>query len=457
MKDNPAAREMFEVMVTFLLPILLFSEMITMYEKNLLHKLKVNFFYGFLSSLLGIFFTFVGCIFADIIGITSEKTQSYSWQVKFSMTCLINLTCDSGYRIVRSRGSPELYKILREKFIINLIMTIGIIYVMRNENVSHQSSFTAGLLTYLGMLIISISLGLFLGIAFTLIQNRSTSLRKNPLQEMQFFLFFLFVCHFFVQVESDYLCDEIPTITLGLFLAAFSKFNMSPAGASRFLFLLELLARLAKIVTMAILGLTLPSAFKTFSVIGRVIEIYTFYLPMTFLAALVNFCLCKCFKPTQEQFGWKEFLIMYCTSIGKGPLAILLAKKYFFFSNQLSCEVDLFIISSILVFDPLTYLVVRLLPRNSKNISIEDKVRDKNNAIEMNDKKSKWARMLGYFSESILSPFFINNYRRRKEEGDFDLIKNIEDMVVTKADTTEHEQVKEILKSDFITNLLAAN
>lgn len=451
MRDNPATKDTYGMISVFLLPILILSDIVSVYEKNLLQRFKPNFFFGFLSSLLSIVSTMIGFNLANKYKILGTKKE-YTWQVMLTMSCFLNLSSDSGYRLIKTLGTTELYKVVREKFIINLVMIVGIVYTLRDENVIPQTDIPEVFLRYTGMSLFSSTLGIFLGVAFTLIQNRSTSLRKNPVAEIQFILCFVFMTHFAVQMETDYICDEIPIIFLGLVIAGFSKFNMSPEAVRRLSFLLETLAKLAKLLTMAMMGLVMPDALLNWITVKKIMGMYMFFVPLTLLNALFHCLICKVFRASDGQFGIKEFLMLYCTSMSKGPLAFLLARKYFNFSTQLVDEVDLFIFTSMILFDPMSYIVSQYFPCKPK-VSFDEKAKMMTEQLMGQPETSVWGKTLAYLIDRVFSPLLINNYRRRNEEGEFELICRTEELVLSKSDFCKRT-IKNIIQRLKVKGLL---
>lgn len=432
MRDNPSTMSTYQMISVFLMPAMILSDIVTMYEKNLVQRFKPNFFFGFLSSALAIVSTMGGFVLASRYNFLGSEVK-YTWQMMLSMSCFLNLSSDSGYRLVKTLGATELYKIIREKFIINFLIIIGLVYALRDENVEPDSSNLILTFRYLGMTMFSIAIGIFLGVTFTLIQNRSTSLRSSAVADIQFILFFVFTCHFAIQIDTDYICDEIPLVFLGLVIAGFSKFNMSAEAVRRFIFLLEILSKLAKLLTMTMMGLVIPDALLDLNSLKKISLLYMIFLPLTLVSAIVHLVICKLFGASEGPFGFKEFITLYCTSMSKGPLAFLLARKYFSFSDKLLDEIDLFIFTSMLVFDPLSYCVTRFLPVVYKG-SLENQVRTRNEEIMTKSEASTWEKVLAHLSDRVFSPLLINNYRRRKEDGELDLICNIENSVINRSE-----------------------
>ncbi len=451
LKDDINVKNSYSVINLFLLPPMILSDIISIYEKNLLMRFTPNLFFGFISSLLGIASTHLGFLIAANYGIL-DSTE-YSWQIMLAMSCFINLSSDWGYRLVKTIPSEnELYKVIRERFIINFIIVSGLVYSMRDENSFPTSNvWKIGYKTSI-MFIISIAVGIFLGVAFTLIQTRSTSLRKNPMLDMQFIVCFVFTSHFIVQLETDYLADEVPIIFLGLVLAGYSKYNMTPAAVRRFIFILELMSKLAKLLALAMMGLVIPDALSTFSAVFKVFGLYSLFIPITLSVQGLLYLICKFTKIGSLNYSFKQFLLLYFTSISKGPLAFILARKYFHFSESMSDQIDLFTISSLLIFDPLSYFIARYFPKEGEQLQA-DKVMIHNAEIETSKPKSTWEKALGMINESIISPLLIYDYKNRKDDGCFDDIVRAENMVLDKAEKTAPSMKKHLKGVDEETRI----
>jgi hypothetical protein len=292
------------------------------------------------------------------------------------------------------------------------------------------------------MYIISIALGSFLGVTFTLIQNRSGSLRKNPMLDMQFVLCFVFTGHFIVQLETDYICDEIPVIFLGLLIAGFSKYNMTADSVRRFIFLLEIISKLAKLMTMTLIGMTLPGTISSVSSVLRVLTLFGLFLPLSLISMAIQFFLSKLCKASTLEYGCKQFFMIYCTTLNKGPLAFILARKYFHLSEQMADDIDLFVFFSMAVFDPLAHIVALSFPEVSHK-DLGRSVKDHNEELLRAEPRSGWAKFMGFFTEVILCPVLIFDYKRRKEEGEFDRIMRVENLVLSKAEKMKPDLIDE--------------
>lgn len=445
LNDNPATASTYSAINIFLLPPMILSDIVSIYEKNLLHRFKPNFFFGFISTILNVAATFSSFLIADSYGILGTD-HKYKWQVMLSMSCFFNMTGDTGYRLLKNLQEVELYKIIRERFIINFLIVIGIVYTLRDESTVATEDTYMVLLRSSTMYITSIILGCFLGATFTLIQNRSGSLRQNPMLDMQFVLCFVFTGHFIVQLETDYICDEIPVVFLGLLIAGFSKYNMTPDAVRRFIFLLEIISKLAKLITIIVVGMTLPASLSNVKVLLKVLNLFAIFVPLSLFTLVLQFFLCKIFKASTMAFGLKQFFMLYCTTLNKGPLAFILTRKYFHVSQEMSDEIDLFIFLSMLVFDPLSHLIAHYIPAKEEN-SVETIAKNYNENLKTEEQRSSWVKFLDFFTELVLCPVLIYDYKRRKDDGEFEKIIQVENMVLTKSERMEpvvHNIVKGI-------------
>lgn len=435
LRDNPTTKDTYNLINIFLLPPMILSDIVSIYEKNLLFRLKPNFFFGVLSTLLNVISTYVVFFIADSSGWLGID-HNYNWQVKLSMSCFFNLTSDTGYRLLKNLQDVELYKIVRERFIINFLIVVGLIYSLRDENTVASIDITLVTLRSVIMYLTSIIIGCFLGATFTLIQNRSGSLRENPMLDMQFVLCFVFTGHFIVQLETDFICDEIPVIFLGLMIAGFSKYNMTPDAVRRFIFLLEIISKLAKLMTMILIGMTLPDSVSNLATLGRVSKLFGIFIPMIMIALGIQYFLSKVFNASSMNYGMKQFFMLYCTTVNKGPLAFILARKYFHISEDMSDEIDLFVFFSMIVFDPLSHVIAYSIP-NKPSLPLEVKAKEANAELANTEPKSGWYKFVDFFVEVILSPVLIYNYKRRKDDGEFDKILLVEKLVLAKAERQE--------------------
>lgn len=254
--------------------------------------------------------------------------------------------------------------------------------------------------------------------------------------DMQFVICFVFTGHFIVQLETDFICDEIPVIFLGLLIAGFSKYNMTADSVRRFIFLLEIMSKLAKLMTFTLIGMTLPGTLSDPQAILKVLTLFGFFVPMSLLSLAIQFFLSKLCGGSTMNHGLRQFFMIYCTTLNKGPLAFILARKYFHISEEMSDEIDLFVFFSMVVFDPLSHVIALGIPPIDPG-DIDSQAAELNMAIKTSDQKSKWAKFIDFFSECVLCPVLIYDYKRRKDEGEFYKIIQVENLVLAKAERLE--------------------
>lgn len=112
-----------------MVPIFILSDTIALPERPILGKSKINFVYGFLTSLLSIGATYLGLTFAIKNNIIDLGDIPHTYLVAISF--LMNLPSDMGYKICAYKTSDHnLSKLIQEKYIITLFIVSIAIYAL---------------------------------------------------------------------------------------------------------------------------------------------------------------------------------------------------------------------------------------------------------------------------------------------------------------------------------------
>lgn len=123
----------------FMVPIFVLSDTVTLPERPILGKSKINFIFGFLTSCLSIGATYYGLTYAiknEIIDL-GDIPDGYLVSISF----LMNLSSDMGYKICAFMTSDyNLSKLVQEKYIITLFLVSIAIYTLGPGSISECSS-----------------------------------------------------------------------------------------------------------------------------------------------------------------------------------------------------------------------------------------------------------------------------------------------------------------------------
>lgn len=426
--SNPNVQSMLAGINLFLIPMLILKDTVSLYEGSLLCRPTVNFVYGILNTLVTVFATYFSLDFA----VNSKYLDGaiFPKGKLMATSFILNLGADTGFQMCRTvTNDVRIYKIIRERFTIGFMLVCAGIYGLRDDIPRDTNGFN-GFLQTLQVLVVSSILGILFGVLLSLIQNRSKCLTDNPMLDMQFVLIFGITANMIAQVDSDTINEEIVMVLFGIMVGNFCKFNLGPLAVRRFIYVLELLAKLAKLVVLVIVGILLAEPLSTKSAWRSVGIFYMILIPASLVIQLVVFLICKATGLGQIKFGLKEFFLLYTTSMSKGPLSFIIAKKYFSQSTKLLDQIDFFLFTGLILFDPIAYLTARFFPKED-DLTLEEEIKTSNEVFD-EEKSSSFVCALRYFIENLLSPILIYEYQKRKEADELLKIVSIQDHVISR-------------------------
>ena len=428
--DSPNVQTMLSGINLFLIPPLILKDTVSLYEGSLLCRPTVNFLYGILNSLMTVFATWVSLEFAvsngylDATAFPKAKLMATSF--------ILNMGNDNGYKMCRSiTNDVQIYKIIRERFTIGLVLVCAGIYGLRDDIPRDTTGFN-GFTQVLEVLIISSIVGLLFGILLALIQNRSKCLTENPMLDMQFVVIFGITTFMIAQVDSDFINEEVVMIIFGVMVGNFCKFNLGPLAVRRFIYILELLAKIAKLAVLVIIGILTADPLSAMLAWKSVGIFYMILIPISLISQSIVFLICKATGIGNIKFGLKQFFLLYTTSMSKGPLSFIVARKYFVASAKLLDQIDIFLFIAMLIFDPIAYFIARLFPKEEE-MTVDEEIKSMNEQFD-EDRSSGFVSAFRYLVENIVSPILIYDYQKRKESDELAKIVSIQDHVISRTD-----------------------
>lgn len=430
--DNPNVQTLLAGVNLFLIPPLILKDTVSLYEGSLLCRPTVNFFFGILNSLLTVLATWVSLQVAVSNGYLDATIFPKAKLIATSF--MLNIGNDNGYKMCRSiTNDTQVYKIIRERFTIGLVLVCAGIYGLRDDIPRDTTGFN-GFVQVLEVLVLSCVVGVLFGILLSLIQNRSKCLIENPMLDMQFVVVFGITTFMIAQVDSDFINEEVVMVVFGVMVGNFCKFNLGPLAVRRFIYILELLAKIAKLAVLVIIGILTADPLSETKAWKSVGIFYLILVPVSLVSQSIVFLICKAAGIGNIKFGFKQFFLLYTTSMSKGPLAFIIARKYFVSKAQLLDQIDIFLFIAMLVFDPIAYFIARLFPKEDE-MTVNEEIKAINEQFD-EDQSSRFVSAFRYIVENIISPILIYEYQKRKESGELAKIVSIQDHVISRTDIT---------------------
>lgn len=427
-RSLPGVSNINSVIGSALFPALILTHTIHFYEGAIFGRVKINLMYAILPTLLNMGIAYAITIIFTKFGVLPASSTSQMVISSF----LLSLDGDNGYRMCQSlTGDVNLYKIIRERYAVDYVMIVSVVYAFRDNSIhnSHSLQFTYEVLV---ALVLSVVLGMVLGGVSSLIQASSQIFIENPMLNMMFIIMFAYTTYFIGQVNSDYVNEEVIIFTFGMMLAFFGKFNLDPNSARRFYFVLEFFGTLTKACILIISGVICSSSFST----PGAIKAAGVILGANALARLITqgtlFLICRRFQIGQIKFRTRDFWLLYLTSLSKGSVAFVLIRKFLPFGNVIGDMTDIIMIFSAVTFDSLTFIFSKLFFENE--ISTLEEQANLHNEDLTTSVFSSSVPVLKFLMHSLISPILINRYSDRKEESELDRISEVEEMVMEKVD-----------------------
>ena len=426
MREIDSTKQLIDGIVLFLLPPFILSDTVSLPGQPIIGNLKVNSIFGFLSSMASIFTTYLGLSFAqenkilDLGNITNQHLLAISF--------VMNLSSDLGFKLCAYKlADKRLSRVIQERYIINLIIVTAAVYMLRPDSKQECDRAFGCLLNIACGSMIALILGFLMGTVLSLMQSRIESLSHAPMLNILFLIAFSFLTNFIGQIDSQYLNEEVLAIGFGMMISGFAKYNLGPTAARRLIFILELFSKIAKIGSLAILGLILPESMFNLQSLVIVPKFYLIIIPVTIIAQMLIFFACQFAKVKGMSYGLKQFMMFYSTGMSKGPMAFILARKYLTDNKQAADIVDLAVATSILIFDPVAYFLTNLFEQAESVDNVAAKT--VNDQLEEEDTKTIPSRVVAYITERIMSPVLIFDYHRRQHDGEIDDIRRVEQLV----------------------------
>ena len=415
--NSDSMREIFNMLGSFLFPCLILAETISMHKKFFVRKFRVNMLNGVISNIVNITLTYYGLKWTGIYTKGLDSTPVHDNQL-IALAVVINMCDDTGYKMIMMQTRDrELYKITRERTVINFFVVFLLVYMENDEENATVATSSFFELIYKGLMVMftSGSIGMGIGIFTTIVQKNASSIRSNVMAQVMFIFCTCYLCSFMSSVKSFYMNEDIALIIFGMVVSMFCRYNLSIQSAKTLGFLLQFLSKMCRLVVLCLVGLGVVNAMLKLTALWIFCRMQLLVMSITLTTHTIFFFIIRLVG--EKKLGVKEFMLMYFTSISKGPMVFIIAIKYLPETIIGSESIELYLVANTFISSACIYLTCKYFEEKETDDQLQEKI-----IYQIEQKMSKpdrpaIATVINYVQEQILCPLMIFDYHRRKEKG----------------------------------------